>query len=311
MHQLNLIPQDGKIYIVKELSRYMKYTVKDLLTDFPDDASCLEWLINYLYPEGITCKSCMKITKHHKVKSRRSYSCDECGHHLHPTAGTIFHNSHIPLTDWFYAMFVMSTNKAGTPAIQISRELNVSYPTAWRMMHQIRKLMEAPVELLSDEVEIDETYIHANSFKRSSARKKYGFDARRTGQVVFGMVQRGGAVKVWHVKSSGVRVLMPLIEKNIKYGSLIHSDGWNAYKTLPRRGFEHRTTNHGIGEYYREDSYTQNIENFWSTWKPRMKGTFKYIGPKYLQAYANEYAWRYTHRKDVNMFWSLMAKITN
>jgi transposase len=309
MQRLNLFEQNTIIYLAEELSRPMKYTVKDLRRDFPDDDSCLAWLVDWLNPDGITCKNCEKITKHHKVKSRRSYSCDECGHHVHPTAGTIFHNSHIPLTDWFYAIWIMSANKAGTSAMQIERELGVSYPTAWRMMHQIRKLMTAPEGMLSTEVEIDETYIHPNTFKRSSARKVYGYDVRRKGEIVFGMVQRGGAVKMFHVRSAGERVLTPIIQANVKYGTLIHTDSARAYDRLPQRGYEHRSTNHSKFEFYTPDSYTQNIENVWSHFKRGIKGVYRHIGKDYIQAYANEYAWRYSNRNKPSMFWSLMCRI--
>jgi transposase len=286
----------------------MKYTVKDLRVDFPDEESCLGWLLSYKFPNGVFCIQCDKITKHYKIKNRRVYSCSKCGRHLSPTAGTIFHKSCTPLTDWFYAIWMMSMNKAGTSAKQIERELGVSYPTAWRMMHQIRKMMDAPDGLFTGEVEIDETFIHANSFKRSSARRRYGSDARRTGQVVFGIVQRGGAVKVWHVKTAGARIIQPLIRENVKYGTLIHTDGYQAYRTLPKMGFEHRWTDHGKLEFYTPDSSTQNIENVWSHFKRGIKGVYRHIGPDYVQAYANEYAWRYSHRNDVSMFWSLMGR---
>ncbi len=75
-----------------------KYTIKDFRKDFPDDNTCLEWLVNHLYPNGIHCDKCERVTKHHKVASRRSYSCDHCGHHVHPTADTIFHKSRTALT---------------------------------------------------------------------------------------------------------------------------------------------------------------------------------------------------------------------
>ncbi|HTE58693.1 MAG TPA: IS1595 family transposase [Verrucomicrobiae bacterium] len=223
--------------------------------------------------------------------------------------GTIFENTHVPLKSWFLAIYLMATNKAGTSAKQIEREVGVSYPTAWKMMHDIRSLMQPPDKQLAGEVEIDETYLHANTYKRSSARKRYGFDARRTGEVVVGMVERGGAVKVWHVKAAGARVLHPLIARNVRQGTLIHTDGYIAYRSLPRMGYQHRWTEHGKGEYYREDSYTQNIENVWSHFKRGIKGVYRHIGPKYVQAYANEYAWRYSNRKRANMFWALMCRI--
>jgi transposase len=309
MHQLNLFQQYGKISIVSKLSTRMKYTIKDLRADFPDDAACLKWLVEYLYPDGIFCRSCDRKTKHYPIKGRKVYSCSGCGHHVSPTAGTIFHKSRTPLTDWFYAIYLMSSNKAGTSAKQIERELGCTYKTAWRMMHQIRKMMEAPDDLLSGDIEVDETYLHPNTFKRSSARRRYGFDARRTGEVIFGIVQRGGMVKVWHVRAPGTRVLLPLIQENVRYGSTVHSDGWNAYKLLPKRGYEHKTTNHSAGIYVDGDNYTQNIENVWSHFKRGIKGVYRHIGKTYVQAYANEYAWRYSNRKRASMFWALMCQI--
>ena len=203
----------------------------------------------------------------------------------------------------------MSTNKAGTSARQIEREIGVTYKTAWRMMHQIRSMMGNKDTELANDVEVDETYIHPNVFKRSSAQKRCGRDARRTGEILFGAVERNGEVKIWHVKSSGVRVLQPLILTNVKYGATVHSDGHKSYTSLPKYGYDHRTTNHGIGEYYTEYSYTQNIENVWSHIKRGIKGVYRHVGARYVQLYANEYAWRYNHRQHKVLFWYLLADI--
>lgn len=297
-------------YTIHSLSRPMKYTVQDLWSDFPNEQACLTWLVEYLYPNGITCATCKKVTKHYKVKARKVYACANCGHQVSPTAGTIFHKSRTPLILWFHAIYLMSSTKAGTSAMEIMRQTGVTYKTAWRMMHQIRTMMDAPDGMLSGEVEIDETFIHPNAYKRSSARKVYGMDVRRKGEVVFGIVQRGGIVKVWHVPTAGARVILPLIEKHVRYGSLVHTDGYQGYRTLQKRGFEHKTTNHGIGEYFTADSSTQNIENVWSHFKRGIKGVYRHIGKKYVQAYADEYAWRYSNRHKPSMFWSLMCRIS-
>lgn len=289
----------------------MKYTIRDLQVDFPDEDACLAWLVEWIYPDGITCKTCLIVTKHHKLKKRKVYCCDRCGQHVSPTSGTIFHKSSTPLSIWYHCFYMMSSNKAGTSAMQIMRETGVSYPTAHRMMHKIRSLMEASEKQLEGEAELDETFVHPNPYKRSSAGKKFSYDARRTGSVIFGMVQRNGEAKVWHVKSTGARVLLPIIEQNIKPGTLIHTDGFGVYRTLSRRGYQHRWTEHGKHEYYTPDSSTQNIENLWSHFKRGIKGVYRHVNDKYLQLYAQEYAWRYSHRNDVSMFWSLMSKITS
>jgi len=114
-----------------------RYTFTDFNRDYPDDAACLEWLREYLYPDGIHCKKCDRVTKHHRVASRQSYSCDNCGHHVHPTAGTIFHKSTTSLRTWFYAIYLMAQTRCGISAKQIERETGVTYKTAWRMFKQL------------------------------------------------------------------------------------------------------------------------------------------------------------------------------
>ena len=154
--------------------KMQKYTVKDFYKQFPNDDVCLEWLKNTLYPNGIFCDTCQRITKHHKVASRRSYSCDHCGHHVHPTADTIYHKSTTPLTDWFYATYLMASTRCGISAKQLERELGVTYKTAWRMFKMIRSMLDESDKKLGNEVEVDETYIggrHKGKTGRGSENK--------------------------------------------------------------------------------------------------------------------------------------------
>src|SRR5574341_497531 len=142
-----------------EKSPMQPYTINDFRKDFPDDKVCLDWLVAYRYPNGITCKYCGKVTKHHFIEARRSYSCQECGHHVHPTAGTIFHKSSTPLTLWFYAIYLMAQTRTGISAKQLERELGVTYKTAWRMFTLIRGRLDNSGDAFSGDVEVDETYI--------------------------------------------------------------------------------------------------------------------------------------------------------
>jgi transposase len=119
-----------------------KFTLQDLQQRFPDDDTCLEWLRNKLYPAKIYCLNCRKPTKHHRIASRKVYSCDYCGHQISPTAGTIFHKSPTPLRFWFYAIFLMSQSRKGFSAKQLERELGVTYKTAWRMCKLIRSRLD-------------------------------------------------------------------------------------------------------------------------------------------------------------------------
>ena len=131
----------------------------DFQREFPDDDACLEWLMRSLYPTGVFCSKCKKITKHHRVRDRKCYSCDNCRHQVHPTAGTIYHKSPTPLRLWFYAVYLMSSTRCGISAKQVERELGCTYKTAWRIFKQVRSMLAENDLKLGGEVEIDETYV--------------------------------------------------------------------------------------------------------------------------------------------------------
>ena len=135
----------------------------EFMREFPDDATCLEWLWRERYSEDgshAECPSCERVRKFHKVNDRPAWDCDSCGHHLHPLAGTIFQKSSTSLHLWFFAMYLMTSTRCGISAKQLERELGVTYKTAWRMANLIRnELMEQDDEPLSGDVEADETYI--------------------------------------------------------------------------------------------------------------------------------------------------------
>lgn len=167
-----------------------RYTIKDFDRQFLDDAACLEWLRNYLYPNGIHCETCGKVTKHHRVAKRPSYSCDSCGHHVHPTADTIYHKSSTSLRSWFYAVYLISSTRCGISAKQLERELGVTYKTAWRMFKQIRSMLgQDGDDPLSGEVECDETFYGGRSRASGVRGRPHGTKA-----VVAGAVERGGRV---------------------------------------------------------------------------------------------------------------------
>lgn len=286
----------------------MKYTLSDLQSDFPDDDSVLEWLINYLNPDGVVCKLCGVVTKHYKDKGRRSYSCGVCGRHMHPTAGTPFHKTKVPLIYWMYAMHRLTTTRSGFPATQLQRELGVTYTTAWRLLHKIRTHMQETGKL-SGEVEIDETFLHGNVYKRSTAKRKYGRTGARRGQVVWGAVERNGRARMYHVPTAGTRVLLPIVEATVQLGSTVYSDGYRGYKTLTERGYKHYRTFHENFQWTDGLNHTQNIESLWSRFKMGIKAVYRFVSDKHLQKYCNEFSFRHSYRNAVSMFWALAGLV--
>jgi predicted DNA-binding transcriptional regulator YafY len=115
---------------------------KDFRRNFLDEDTCLDWLKNQLYPDGINCPVCKKITRHHKLQKRPCYCCDHCGHHLYPTSGTIFYRSTTSLKTWFEIISKISESKHRISVKDIQREYRITYKTAWRIVKKIKEFIE-------------------------------------------------------------------------------------------------------------------------------------------------------------------------
>ncbi len=232
-----------------------KYTITQFNNQFPDDASCLEWIMLHKYPNGIHCSFCGKITKHYRIASRQSYACDLCGHHVHPMVGTIFQKSTTPLRQWFYAMFLMSATRCGISAKQLQRELGVTYKTAWRMFYQIRSLLNDDSGTLSGKVELDETYMGA----RKPGKRGRGAAGKTA---VFGIAQRKGSVKAQITNDTKASTIYPIVKENVKAASTIYTDEYPVYNKIKVLGFKHETVNHESKVYVVGDAHTNTIEGF-------------------------------------------------
>lgn len=281
-----------------------RYTIRDFERNFPDDAACLDWLRTYLYPDGIFCASpaCERVTKHHRIASRPSYSCDRCGRHEHPMAGTIFEGSRTPLRLWFRAVYLMASTRSGVSAKHLERELGVTYKTAWRMFHLIRSLL-GETESLSGSVEADETYIGARR------RGKRGRGAANK-TIVFGAVERGGRVIARMVPNTTAAALVGKVQEHVLSDSIVYTDELPSYNRLPKRGYEHRRVRHAAKVYVSGDAHTNTMEGFWSLVKRGIGGVYHNVSAKHLQSYLDEYAFRYSHRNDAApMFQTFLRRV--
>jgi transposase len=290
------------------------FTLKDFQKQFPDDATCLEWLRNYLYPDGVYCIKCEAVTKHHRVVSRPSYSCDRCGHHVHPTADTIFHKSPTPLTTWFYAIYLMAQTRCGISAKQIQRETGVTYKTAWRMFKQIRSMLQddAPIGGPGRGVETDEAYFGGYR-KHGGGRRLRGDKGETHKTAVLGMVERKGRIVAKTVPDAKSITLLENVREFVLPKSTVFTDEYLCYDGLNRikdRAYTHRRINHSEKVYVSGDVHTNTVEGFWSLVKNSLRGVYHSVGHHYLQTYLDEFSFRYNRRFDVQpMFLSILQQV--
>ena len=166
----------------------MKQTnVRQFFAQFPTDEACLAHLFDVRFGQGHECPKCKREAKWYPLASEKAFSCQWCGHHIHPMVGTIFEKSRTPLQLWFYAIFLFTTTRNGVAAKEIQRQLGVTYKTAWRMAGLIREHM-AGVDgdgTLSGVVEVDETYIGGYEKGAHGGKGK---------AIVMGMLEKGGDV---------------------------------------------------------------------------------------------------------------------
>lgn len=273
-------------------------TIRQFFSQFPDDETCLKHLFEVRFGQGFTCPSCERPSNWYRIKAERAYSCQWCGHHLHPTVGTPFAKTRTPLQLWFYAIFLFTTTRNGVAAKRLERELGVTYKTAWRMADEIRKHMaavdgDAQVGGLGKIVQIDETLI-GGAVRRKPGGNRSQFQNKTT---LMGMMERDGMVLTTIVPDNRKASLLPKIAEHVAPGSMIHTDELRSYKGVAEMGFGHDTCNHTRGRYISATgAHVQGIESFWSQLKRAINGTHIHVSGKHLWKYAKEAEYRFNRR---------------
>jgi transposase len=312
------MPPVDRLKPIRAASSESGYSLIEFMREYPDDATCLEWLWRTRHsPDGETayCPKCERdrVFKRYECATRRqSWTCTGCGHHVHPTAGTIFEKSSTSLHLWFYAMYLMASTRCGISAKQLERELGVRYKTAWRMFNKIRNhLMADDGEPLTGEVEADETLI-GGKMRNSERRKReaLGWDKKRYDNekktMVFAAVERDGRVRASIIPNSSGPILRKIVTANVDAGSILYTDEWGGY-TMLGGTYTHRTIRHRDRVYVDGSTHTQTVEGFFGSVKNAIRGVYHGVSTHWLQGYLNEYAWRYNRRGDRNtMFRDLL-----
>ena len=229
----------------------------------------------------------------------------ECanGHKVSLTAGTVLHGSRQDLITWFHAVLFISTLTPGISALQFQRQLGLKrYETAFQMLHKVRSSLVAPGrELLHREIEVDETFIGGKDPDRDGRGGDKvlvvgGIEVRPFSQAKTGKRgERSGRLRLRVVADASANSLAGFVEQEIERGAIVHTDGWDGYRRLTRSGYVHDRTVQGKGR--KAIHILPHIHRVFSNLKAWLQGTHHgRIEPKYLQAYLDEYTFRFNRR---------------
>jgi transposase-like protein len=277
---------------------------------YTDPNAAREHLETLLWPDGPVCPHCGVIDQATLLKGKSTrpgvYKCRACEHPFSVTVGTLFEDSKVPLHKWVYAMHLYTASKKGFSAHQLHRTIGVSYKTAWFMAHRIREAMRpgefTPMGGEGQIVEADETFFGSldghggRKAKRERQSRKQGGYAHKN--VVLTLVERGGSARSFHVESTSIAQIVPVLRTNVRRESNLMTDEANQYKAVGKEYASHGAVEHSKDEYVKDGYYihTNTVEGFYSIFKRGMKGIYQHCSEKHLHRYLCEYDFRYTHR---------------
>jgi transposase-like protein len=294
----------------------------DVTRRFKTDEDCLTYIEAMRWPNGeIACIHCGEIgrvstiTRQTKGDNKRTriFQCLACGKQFSATSGTIFNDTHLPLTKWFMAIAMICEAKKGMSALQLQRHLGMNYRTAWHLCHRIREAMQeggllsGEVTLLTGVVETDETYVGGKV-----RRKGRPYVKKDKKDVVLGMIERGGKVKFVPVKDNKRSIIEPVIRQYVSPEATLQTDESSIYYAIGKSHFpgRHRTINH-IRSYGHGDIHTNTIENAFSLLKRGIYGSFHKVSTKHLGRYCNEFSYRFNRRgMQLEMFDGTLKNLT-
>jgi transposase-like protein len=263
-----------------------------------------EFLVKLRWPDGIRCVRCQsERVRPLKVKSakRQVLKCYGCRKQFSATIGTIFEDSHIPLTKWLTAMQLLCSSKKGMSAKQLQRMLNFkSYETAWFMAHRLRHAMTQfhDVPRLKGVIEADETYVGGKEKGKGNKTKKVP---------VFALVQRGGDVRSFVMPRVTAKNLKTVLTANVEQSAQLMTDSFVGYKDLGTHFAGHESVNHSAKEYVRGPAHTNTVEGYFSLLKRGIIGTYHHVSEKHLHRYLAEFDFRYNARKTDDTVRALLA----
>jgi hypothetical protein len=290
---------------------------------FPDDDACAAYLEAIRWPRGFVC-SCGEASEPFRITSRpHVLVCRKCRKEARLMVGTVMQDSHTPLSIWFWGAYLVATQTPGMSAIQFQRQLGIKrYETSFQILHKLRAGMVRPDRdriggNSKDHVEIDESWVGGKT--RGKGRGVHdqtlvvaAVEVRqRKPENVKGVPRRNGRyagrIRMEVVPDRSEKSLCGFVEAAVEPGAMVVTDGWGGYATLASRGYRHLPVVVKDDPSMAED-FLPISHLVFSNLKTWLRGIHHGVSPQHLQAYLNEFAFRFNRRfYPFNSFRSLLG----
>lgn len=268
-------------------------TWREFLKWFPDDPACVAFLQHLRWPKGFVCPRCGGTEAW--ALGEQHWKCRACNLKTSVTAGTIFDKTRTPLTTWFAAVWYVTSQKNGVSALGLQRALGLgSYQTAWAMLHKLRRAMVRPDrERLSGVVEVDETYVGGEEpgvrGRETRTKTLVGVAAEENGQGI-------GRIRLAVLADTTAESLVAFVAEMVAPGSVVHTDGWPAYRSVVKLGYEHKVTAvlHSGSKAHELMPRVHRVASLLKRW---LLGTHQgAVRPEHLDFYLDEFTFRFNRR---------------
>ncbi len=266
-------------------------TVREFRAAFPDDTACRAYLERIRWPEGPRCPRCPQA----EVWAMKPpfYRCTVCRHDFTVTAGTIFGDTRLPLSLWFEAIWYVVNQKQGASALGVHRVLGVSYLTAWRWLHKLRRAMVRPGrDRLAGTVEVDEVYIGG---ERPGKR---GRGATGKALVLVAAQADGariGRIRLVRVAHASQAVLTPAVRGVVEPKSQVLTDDWDGYGGLTEAGYDRQVVRKSAVVGQNLLPRANRVASLLQRW---LLGTHQgAVAHAHLDYYLDEFVFRFNRRR--------------
>lgn len=287
----------------------MVMNIIEVFTKFPTQETCLHYLESIRWQNEPECPYC-KSKQSTKRKDTIRHQCNNCNSSYSVLVGTIFEDTKLPLTKWFSAIALILNAKKGLSSLQLARDIGVNRKTGWYLQMRIRKAMQEgdDQDLFKGIVEIDETYIGGaqrnHSKQKRQARRESGlnFTGMQHKQAVIGLLERAGRIRLQVLEKAHGKTIKPIIEQTVATEASLVTDGFGGYAGLKKEYKDHQILNKEKEEYVRGEYHTNTLEGFWTLLKRGIYGQYHKVSVKHLQAYLNEFTFKYNHKHNRSNF---------